>query len=99
MSFPPLAVLAHAERRRIASELSKTDDPVDVTIVSSSPAGGGVQSEILHDVLYFHLPKMAEYGYVTFDRPARTVSRGPRFDALRPYLGSTNGHRPATDIE
>ena len=42
--------------------------------------------EELVGIRLVHLPRIAEQGFVEWDRDANVVSRGPRFDGLRPLL-------------
>ena len=35
---------------------------------------------------HIHLPKLAEYGFITWDRDNDLVVEGPRFDEIRPHL-------------
>lgn len=35
---------------------------------------------------HVHLPKLAEYEYIDWDRDAHVVTRGPDFDDVRPLL-------------
>ncbi|APW97506.1 hypothetical protein CHINAEXTREME_06850 [Halobiforma lacisalsi AJ5] len=39
-----------------------------------------------------HLPALAEYGFVEWYRAAGVVTRGPRFDELRPFLEQVVDH-------
>ena len=35
---------------------------------------------------HVHLPKMDECGFIDWDREERTVTKGPRFDEIKPLL-------------
>lgn len=37
-------------------------------------------------LVHAHLPKLADVGYVEFDRDSGTVSRGPRYSELEPLV-------------
>jgi hypothetical protein len=49
---------------------------------------------------HHHLPKLDSHGVIEWDREARTVSRGPEFGEVRPFLEllSTNSHSLPTGI-
>ena len=42
---------------------------------------------------HVHLPKLADYGYIEWDRNAHRVTRGPRFDEIRPVVELLDGRR------
>lgn len=44
---------------------------------------------------HHHLPKLDSHGVIEWDRETRTVSRGPEFDEIRPFLEllANNSHR------
>jgi hypothetical protein len=46
------------------------------------------------ELRHHHLPKLDSHGVIEWDRETRTVSRGPEFEAIRPFLEllSTNSH-------
>lgn len=41
---------------------------------------------------HVHLPKLAEYDYIDWDRDAHVVTRGPDFDDVRPLLQLLDDH-------
>ena len=89
----PLSALAHPERRRVLVELARTTDPVVVPGEREDPVSEPADAEIRLDVLHYHVPKLAAYGYVRFDEERGVVTRGPRFAEIRPFLDVSNGHR------
>lgn len=38
------------------------------------------------DLHHHHLPKLVDLGFVDWDQTTDEVTKGPRFDELRPYL-------------
>ncbi|MFC7155252.1 hypothetical protein ACFQPA_07260 [Halomarina halobia] len=42
--------------------------------------------ETMIQMHHVHLPKLADHGFVRWDREAGTVTRGPQFDDIRPLL-------------
>ena len=58
--------------------------------------------ETLVRLHHVHLPKLADFGFVEWDRDAHVVARGPRFDEIRPVLELLDGRRddlPATWLQ
>lgn len=42
---------------------------------------------------HVHLPKLAEYDYIEWDRDTHVVTRGPDFDDVRPLLAALDDRR------
>ena len=86
--------LGHPYRRRIlflVSDYSDRDaDHVALEDVSVDVGGSDL---LLTDLHHRHLPPLAEADYVTWDRQARTVSRGPNFEEVEPLVGLVDEHR------
>lgn len=40
-----------------------------------------------------HVPKLVEYGFVEWDEDGNDVTKGPRFDEIRPLLELLDGRR------
>ena len=49
--------------------------------------------ETLVRLRHVHLPKLADFGFIEWDRGARVVTRGPRFEEIRPLLEFLDGRR------
>lgn len=95
--------LRNARRRRLLLDVER----------SNPRANGGSfdpsrDTEDLIVLRHVHLPKLEAYGYVSWDREANEVARGPRFDEIRPLLGflhehagdsATTSHPEATDVQ
>lgn len=50
---------------------------------------------------HVHLPKLVSHGFIEWERDAQTVTKGPRFDEVRPLLELVADHRetgPATKV-
>ncbi|WP_254544885.1 transcriptional regulator [Halomarina pelagica] len=39
-----------------------------------------------------HLPKLADYGFIEWDRNTHEVMKGPKFDEIRPLLELLEAH-------
>lgn len=53
--------------------------------LSGSPGIPGVDEELLR-LYHVHLPKLADYGFIEWERDAHVVAKGPRFDEMTPLL-------------
>ena len=77
-------------RRRLILLLLKRgmiDTEADVMVRGDSEAER-VRTHLLHS----DLPKLAESGYVEWDRETGGISRGPRFDEIEPLLELIEEH-------
>lgn len=68
-------------RRAILHYLAQPDVDRPVTLDELPVDAPGY---LLHHV---HLPKLADHDMIMWDYETGTISRGPRFDHLRPILG------------
>ena len=48
--------------------------------------------EIRVQLIHNHLPKLAEAGYIEWDRDTGEISKGPRFDEIKPLLDLIQNH-------
>jgi len=92
-----LSVLANSHRRRLLSILAQTnpsDEPIPTSRAVQADGGtpsddGGKHPESIR-MYHVHLPKLADHGYVDWNREARTVAKGPRFENIVPLLTALN---------
>lgn len=87
-------VLSHPCRRRILTRLFESNprdedgfDPIELASRAGDPELVGVE---LHHV---HLPKLAESGFIDWNRDENVIRRGPRFDEIVPLLRLTANYR------
>ncbi|MFP9191480.1 transcriptional regulator [Natrialbaceae archaeon A-CW1-1] len=77
--------LSDIERRRILVDLLVPSPQTD----GGTLAVGAVEQQTTesHVALYHtHLPKLADCGFIRWDRDSNEVTKGPRFEDVRPLL-------------
>jgi hypothetical protein len=79
--------LCDSRRRRILRLVRDHDAPAQghVTVDDVVP-DGPARDRIATRLHHVHLPKLADAGYVEWDRDSDTVRPGPRFDDVAPIL-------------
>jgi hypothetical protein len=64
--------------------------------VQTSTDGGSGAMELEHrravEMYHHHLPKLVHYGFVRWNKDMHEVTRGPRFNQIRPLLEFVAGH-------
>ncbi|WP_226480326.1 DUF7344 domain-containing protein [Natrinema amylolyticum] len=66
--------------------------------LSNSRSISGADEKLL-EKHHVHLPKLAEYGFIEWDREDHVVTKGPRFDDVRPLLELVDGQRERAPAE
>lgn len=66
-------------------ELAHADDGLLRQRLSDGRESTGADGDLLR-VRCVHLPALADYGFVDWDRRAHAVTKGPRFDDVEPLL-------------
>ncbi|WP_049922863.1 helix-turn-helix transcriptional regulator [Halopiger djelfimassiliensis] len=80
--------LSDVHRRRLLIDLLE-HNPQDVTARASGSRADRTAIRMQH----VHLPKLADYGYIEWGAGSGTVTKGPRFDEIRPVLEYLDQHR------
>ncbi len=81
-----LDALGHVQRRRLLVALLDHNPQDDSPSVITGSDQDVDALEELVAMEHVHLPKLVEYGYITWDREQREVSKGPEFEEIRPLL-------------
>ena len=80
--------LSNSRRRSLLSDL-KEKNPQHVEIgVAAEGDDTGADLRLVH----VHLPKLEEYGYVSWDRETGEIVRGPDWEEVRPLLEDLEEH-------
>lgn len=91
-------ILSHEYRRRVLMAVAQKNPQDEDDITSESVADehepdGDVLEHVRLQLRHSHLPKLAEAGFVDWDADSGIVTRGPRFEEIRPLLRLMHDHR------
>mgnify|MGYP002762999200 CR=1 FL=1 len=78
--------LADIQRRKLLTSLlehNPQDDTPTVVVDSDSETDA---VERLVTMQHVHLPKLADYGFIEWNKDTNEVMKGPKFDEIRPLL-------------
>lgn len=87
--------LSAVERRRVLVGLLE-HNPQDALVTDETEAG---IDETVIARQHVHLPKLEDYGFVSWDRNEDVVTKGPRFDEIRPALELLDDHSDDLPLE
>lgn len=86
-------VLSHPYRRRILIRVHDSNPRDEPEFSAAALAEDADEDELVDIELHHrHLPKLAEAGYIDWDREANEVRRGPRFDEIAPLIELMRNH-------
>ena len=87
-----LSILAEANRRRLLIALA---DRNPRSIDSDGYVGGPDMSDpnVATAMYHVHLPKLEAAGFIDWDREENVVTRGPKFEEIRPLVDLLDSHR------
>lgn len=82
-------ILSKRRRRLILLMLNNEEvgNETDLMVRGESD-GEPAQTELVHN----HLPKLAEAGYIEWNRETGDISKGPHFDEIAPLLELMENH-------
>lgn len=80
------AALADRYRRRLLFTLLDHDPGASVAVPEAIHYGEVDPDMLFTSMYHVHLPKLADMGFVEWDRTAHTVIRGPRFSTIQSFL-------------
>ena len=93
-------VLSHPYRRRILLLVSDVNPRDEDEFSTEELSTEDDELELLQPELFHaHLPKLEEAGYIEWDRAAKTVRRGPRFEEIAPLIRLMHDHRDELPAE
>lgn len=93
-------VLAHPHRRRILTNVGERNphsgDELTTTVLADS---NGDQSVVTRELYHSHLPKLADAGYIEWDREDDVIRRGDRFAELAPLISLMQKHADELPVD
>lgn len=90
--------LGHRYRRRLLVALldhnpQDIDDAQGAEQALGTAEGGGRDDGLIEtELVHTHLPKLADYGYITWDRETGTIETGPNWAEIEPVLQLLDDH-------
>ncbi|GAA0231861.1 transcriptional regulator [Haladaptatus pallidirubidus] len=81
-----LRVLSNVRRRRLLLALLQDNPQNDRTMVSNASASTDEKRRRAVAMGHVHLPQLDDHGYIEWNREERSVTKGSRFDEIKPLL-------------
>jgi hypothetical protein len=86
-------VLSHPYRRRVLLLVSEANPRGEDEFSPSDVATDDDAELLTTELFHSHLPKLAESGFIDWDRDTHTIRRGDRFDEIAPLLRLMHDHQ------
>jgi predicted transcriptional regulator len=86
-----MRILSNTHRRRLLVALLEHNSPETIELQIPPDAGTGEKEpeRLRIQMRHNHLPRLEEAGFIRWDTETQTVSKGPRFEEIRPLLELT----------
>ena len=81
-----LDALGHVQRRKLLRALLTHNPQGDESVAVDENETAVEELTRLVAMQHVHLPKLEDYGFITWDQDSNTVSKGPNFEEIRPLL-------------
>lgn len=89
-----LIALSHPHRRRILTLLYDQNPREEAEFsVDELADDADALDHLVLEIHHRHLPKLADAGFIDWDRDADVITRGPRFDKIAPLIELMVNHR------
>ena len=79
-------VLASPQRRKLLVALLDHNPQSDSPVVIADDENERDAVERLVEMEHVHLPKLEDHGFIEWDQENNEVSKGPKFEDIRPLL-------------
>jgi hypothetical protein len=87
-------ILSHGYRRHILRALADSDQQTNGGIGTILRSEGEEEPDVLElELRHNHLPKLDDYGLVDWNPSTETLTRGPRFEEVEPFLDVVDENR------
>ena len=88
------ATALRAQKRRVLVALAATETlDADPILRDEESLDCEAYATLVYEFHHVHLPELAAAGLVRFDRRRDELTRGPRFDEIRPLLARADERR------
>jgi hypothetical protein len=87
-----LDALSNFQRRKLLVALLEHNPQDDTPIVVSDDESERESLKMVVEMEHMHLPKLAEYDFIEWDRENGEVKKGAKFDEIRPLLELLSRH-------
>jgi hypothetical protein len=88
-----LKILSHSHRRRIVTRLYERNPRDEDEFELEELAGSDEFDTETLTLIHNHLPKLAEAGFINWNRDQQIVTRGPRFEEIAPLIDLMIAHQ------
>lgn len=87
-------VLADVHRRRLLIALLEHNpqNARELRIPKDTHPGENELKQLTTEMHHTHLPKLDGTGFIEWDRDSKAISKGPRFEEIRPLLELLDTH-------
>ena len=84
--------LADVQRRKLLVALLEHNPQDDAPVVIADSDSEADAVERLVTMQHVHLPKLADCGFIEWNEETHEVTKGPKFDEIRPLLELLDDH-------
>lgn len=85
--------LADVQRRKLMTALLEHNPQNDSPVVITDSEKDADELGRLVSMNHVHLPKLVDYGFITWNEDTHEVEKGPDFDEIRPLIELLDDHK------
>lgn len=87
------SAVGNKHRLRLLVALLEHKPHEEVQLPEGVPASETAVEQVETELYHLHLPKLEDAGYIRWERDARKMTKGPKFDEIRPLLELVDNRR------
>jgi hypothetical protein len=87
-----LDALGHVQRRKLLRALLVHNPQDDESVKIDTDESDTEEIRRFIQMKHVYLPKLEEYGFITWNKDTNEVSKGPNFEEIRPLLEMLAAH-------